>query len=161
YVDGVRLPRFLEPSYVPPAREGRGRLGLALLVLAGACVVAAPMAYWYVAGNPFTAIARSDLVKSALKYDVASVTTAPPQREQASPPAQSAGPVTRTRVTRWSDQMQEAVAQLPPVVEPAPEPPRASAAPQPAPNVPAYAFASVPTPSAVAPTPPAPAAIPP
>ena len=166
YVDGVRLPPFLQRAYVPPPtrRESRGAFGLALLALTGACVVAAPMAYWFLAGNPFATASRNDLTKSAAKYDVASVAPALPRPEQqAAPPAslQNPRPVTPTRVTRWSDQMQEAVAQLPPVVEPTPQLPHASVAPEPAPTAPAYALATRPAPSTVAAAPAASAVAPP
>ena len=99
YIDGVRLPRFLQASYVPPpAREGgSGWLGI---VLAGAivCGVGAPLSYYvYAVGNPFAAKPRESLTKSDVQYSIASVSERLPKLEDRvadAPPTPAAPPAT-------------------------------------------------------------------
>lgn len=84
YIDGVRLPRFLQASYVPPAsREGRGSwLGV---VVAGAiaCGVGVPLSYYvYAVGNPFASNPRASLTKSDVQYSLASVADRFPKLEE-------------------------------------------------------------------------------
>ena len=55
YIDGIRVPRSLKPSAVPPPpmrEEHPNHLGAVLRVTI-ACVIAAPIAYYFAVGNPF------------------------------------------------------------------------------------------------------------
>src|SRR5689334_13305655 len=84
YIDGVRLPRFLQASYVPPtAREGGiGWRGISFACLI-ACAVGGPLSYYfYVAGNPFAAKPREALTKSDVQYSIASVADRLPKLEE-------------------------------------------------------------------------------
>jgi hypothetical protein len=169
YIDGTRLPRFLQSSYVPPPeREGGiGHLG-AMLAAGIACVVAAPLAYYVALGNPFASAPRAIQAKPELQYAVASTSASLPRPEQqgapvasavapnapvawAEPHAQPTGSlkaprsVPLTHVTRWPDPAQDSGATQPPwtpSAAPASGPPRADAAPVAAPD--AYALAAVP-----------------
>src|SRR5579871_2143210 len=78
YIEGVRLPRFLQASYVPPAEREGGYHLRAILAVAIACVIAAPFVYYFTSGNPF-APSRDKLAQPALQYTVASTSaTLPP-----------------------------------------------------------------------------------
>ncbi len=106
YIDGVRLPRFLQASYVPPhGREGRSRwLGF---VVAGAiaCGVGVPLAYYvYAVGNPFASKPGESLTKSEVQYTIASTSNRIPKTEErvadtspasAFPPADAAAEATQ------------------------------------------------------------------
>jgi hypothetical protein len=54
YIDGFRVPRSLKPSLVPPPmrEEPANHLG-AVLRITIACVIAAPIAFYFAVGNPF------------------------------------------------------------------------------------------------------------
>jgi hypothetical protein len=83
YIDGVRLPRFLQASYVPPPARGGGG-GWLGIVLAGAitCGVGAPLSYYvYAVGNPFASKPRESLTKSDVQYSIASVSDRLPKLE--------------------------------------------------------------------------------
>jgi hypothetical protein len=83
YIDGVRLPRFLQASYVPPpARGGINWLGI---VVAGAvlCGVGVPLSYYvYTVGIPFGSNASASVTKSELQYSIASVSERLPKLEE-------------------------------------------------------------------------------
>jgi hypothetical protein len=94
YIDGVRLPRFLQASYVPPtAREGGiGWRGISFACLI-ACAVGGPLSYYfYVAGNPFAAKPREALTKSDVQYSIASVADRLPKLEERVADAHAATP---------------------------------------------------------------------
>jgi hypothetical protein len=137
YIDGMRVPNFLQSSYVPlqPGREGRSHHTRAIFAVAIACAVTVPVAYWFAAGNLFASSPRGDMVKSGFQYAVASVSEHLPKPDQptaletamqqqglkplptmaqiepqAEPPVaqQAPRPVPLTRVMRWpADQAQD------------------------------------------------------
>jgi hypothetical protein len=173
YIDGTRLPRFLEASYVPPQeRRGIGPLG-AMLTVGIACVVAAPLAYYVAVGNPFVWPPRAFQAQPGLQYAVASTSASLPRPEQqgapsasavapnapvawaepqsrepqAQPPAALREPrsVPLTHVTRWPDPAQDSGAtQAPWTPSAAPAAEPPRADAAPAPNASAYALAAVP-----------------
>jgi TPR repeat protein len=84
YIDGVRLPRFLQASYVPPSSR-EGRIGWLGVVLAGAIAfgVGVPLSYYaYAVGNPFASKPPEGLTKSDVQYAIASVTDRLPKLEE-------------------------------------------------------------------------------
>ena len=84
YIDGVRLPRFLQASYVPPhAREGKTGWRGILFACVIACAVGAPLSYYfYLVGNPFASHPRESLTKSDVQYSIASVADRLPKLEE-------------------------------------------------------------------------------
>jgi hypothetical protein len=137
YIDGVRLPRFLQASYVPPAaREGgSGWLGI---VVAGAivCGVGVPLSYYvYAVGNPFASNPRENLTKSDVQYSIASVSERLPKLEERvgdAPPTPAAPPATPAAETA----AQAAPKPAPPALQPAAAPAEHSQSPQPPRRVP-------------------------
>jgi hypothetical protein len=125
YIDGVRLPRFLQASYVPPQARGGGG-GWLGIVLAGAviCGVGVPLSYYvYAVGNPFAAKPSESLTKSDVQYSIASVSERLPKLEDRvadAPPTPAAPPATPAA---------ETAAQAAPKPAPALQPPAAPAEP--------------------------------
>jgi hypothetical protein len=84
YIDGTRLPRFLQASYVPPSgREGGVGVVGAMLAAGIGILLAAPLTYYVAFGNPF-ALTRDIQAKPTLQYAVASTSTSLPRPEQQS-----------------------------------------------------------------------------
>jgi hypothetical protein len=124
YIDGVRLPRFLQSSYVPPpAREGGGWLGI-VLSLAIACGVGVPLSYYfYAVANPFASKPGESLTKSDVQYAIASTSNPLPKMEERVPDAgaPNAGPPANVPA--------EAAPQAAPAPSAAPQPPAAQPEP--------------------------------
>jgi len=121
YIDGTRLPRFLQPSYVPPrSREGGNGLVGAMLAVGVASMVAAPLAYYVAFGNPFASAPRA-IARPELQYSVASTSTSLPRPEQQAVPIASAvapnAPVARTEPQATGPRL-TAVRPLEPPAEP-------------------------------------------
>jgi hypothetical protein len=80
YVDGFRVPRSLKPSLVPPPpmrEEPANHLG-AVLRITIACVIAAPIAFYFAVGNPFAlsqAVKGPRLASADAQADTRYVTT--------------------------------------------------------------------------------------
>ncbi len=93
YIDGTRLPRFLQPSYVPPSTREGGYFG-AFLAVVIACLVAAPLAYYVAFGNPLAPARRAIQARPELQYAVVSTSESLPRPEerQAEPIASAVAP---------------------------------------------------------------------
>lgn len=95
YIEGVRLPRFLQSQYVPPPARGEGGSGWLGFVLAGAiaCAVGVPLSYYfYSVGLPFASKPGQSQTKSEVQYSIASVSDRLPKLEQTPVDASPAPP---------------------------------------------------------------------
>jgi hypothetical protein len=179
HIDGTRLPRFLQASYVPPpSREGGTGLLGAMLAVGIASVVAAPLAYYVAFGNPFASAPRAIQAKPELQYAVASTSASLPRPEQQAVPIASAvAPNVPVAQTEPATMRLSAVRPLAPPAQPdeSVQAPKtvplthvmrrpdqaqesgatAEAAPVPSPNASAYAMAT-PASAAAPPAPPQP-----
>ncbi|HUI96706.1 MAG TPA: hypothetical protein VLX44_13195 [Xanthobacteraceae bacterium] len=97
YIDGLRLPRSLEPSYLPPPpmRDRTNHLGAVLRVLI-ACVVAAPITYFLVyyfsAGREVPTTERGPRL-TTVETQLAALPPMPaPQQRETPPPPQVQAP---------------------------------------------------------------------
>ena len=87
YIDGTRLPRFLQASYAPQPDRREGGVGAAgaLLAVGVAILVAAPLTYYVAFGNPFASAAPDIGSRPTLQYAVASTSTSLPRPEPQGP----------------------------------------------------------------------------
>src|SRR4029077_13460451 len=91
FIDGTRLPRFMQPSYVPPpSREGGSGLVGAMLAVGVASLVVAPLTYYVAFGNPFASAPRAIAARPELQYAVASTSASLPRPGQGGAPIASA-----------------------------------------------------------------------
>jgi len=126
YIDGLRLPRSLEPSYLPPPpmRDRTNHLGAVLRVLI-ACVVAAPITYFLVyyfsAGRDAPTTERGPRL-TTVETQLAALPPmpAPQQRETPPPPPQVQAPPPPPQAAQPPAPPPPAPVQAPPQQRPAP-----------------------------------------
>jgi hypothetical protein len=143
YIDGFRLPHSLAPSYLPPPplREGTNHLG-AVMRVAIACVVAAPIAYgvatYFAADSMPTKSVRGPKLAAAETHVAALPPLAPSQPTEVQQVPQTPTPQTIPQPVRepaWPSAPQssnppvpsrdETISMAPPAADPAPPPPPA------------------------------------
>lgn len=130
YIDGTRLPRFLQASYVPPREGGTGYLG-AMLSVGIAILVAAPLTYYVALGNPFASAVGDVQAKPKFQYAVASTSESLPRPEQADTQAANAVAPNAPVAAAVQPEPQQLTALRP--LEPRAQSPASSAAPRPVP----------------------------
>jgi hypothetical protein len=131
YIDGVRLPRFLQASYVPPrGREGRFSWRGFVVACAIACGVGVPLSYYvYAVGNPFASRPDESMTKSDVQYTIASTSSRLPKIEErvadaplatTPPPAPIAAATAAPAAPRPAPALQPPAAQAEPSQSPPP-----------------------------------------